>query len=108
MTPERLAEIEQLAWHSLLRETPREELRATVMELADEVRRLQSVVDSGNKAFLSVRATWKRNTDHRDARIGALESGLREACNWIADRTDNGADIVDRLLPLVDTTKETA
>lgn len=45
-----------------------------------EVAKLRTTLESGNEAFRSVRETWKRNADHRDARIAALETGLREAC----------------------------
>jgi chromosome segregation ATPase len=35
-------------------------------------------------------------------RIAALETGLREACNWIADRSPDGSILVDRLRALAD------
>lgn len=40
--------------------------------------------------------------DSARARIAELEVGLREACNWISDRSPDGSMLADRLRALAD------
>jgi chromosome segregation ATPase len=67
----------------------RDALRVEVARLRTDIAETNLVLEQQDRDLAKARA-----------RIAALEAGLREACNWITDRSPDGSILVDHLRAL--------